>query len=56
MADRLIGWIAASWGASENNRRARYYQLTATGRRQLDAERATWERFSHALGLILQAE
>ena len=50
------GWVAASWGASENNRRARYYQLTAAGRRQLDAERATWERFSHALGLILRAD
>ena len=50
------GWVVASWGASENNRRARYYQLTTTGRRQLEAERATWERFSHALGLILQAD
>jgi PadR family transcriptional regulator len=50
------GWVSASWAASENNRRARYYQLTAAGRRQLDAERATWERFSQALGLILQAD
>src|SRR5213075_3195489 len=47
------GWVSASWAASENNRRARFYQLTASGRKQLDAERATWERFSHALGLIL---
>jgi transcriptional regulator len=50
------GWVAASWRASENNRRARYYELTAAGRRQLETERATWERFSHALGLILQAD
>ena len=50
------GWVSASWASSENNRRARYYQLTAAGRKQLDAERATWERFSHALGLILQSE
>ena len=50
------GLVTAAWGASENNRRARFYQLTAAGRRQLDAERETWERFSHALGLILQSE
>lgn len=50
------GWVSASWGSSENNRRARYYQLTTSGRKQLEAERATWERFSHALGLILQSE
>ena len=48
------GWVTASWAASENNRRARFYQLTAAGRRQLDAERAAWEKFSHALGLILE--
>jgi transcriptional regulator len=50
------GWVSASWAPSENNRRARYYQLTAAGRRQLEAERESWERFSHALGLILQSE
>ena len=50
------GWVTAKWGASENNRRARYYQLTASGRRQLDTERAEWERFAHALGLILQTD
>ena len=50
------GWVSAKWGASENNRRARYYQLTASGRRQLDTERAEWERFAHALGLILQTD
>ena len=50
------GWVTAYWAASENNRRARYYELTAAGRKQLEAERASWERFSHALGLILQAD
>jgi len=50
------GWVTASWAASENNRRARYYQLTTAGRKQLDAERSAWERFSHALGLILESE
>jgi len=49
------GWVTASWAASENNRRARFYQLTAAGRKQLDAERTAWERFSHALGLILES-
>jgi transcriptional regulator len=47
------GLVKASWGTSENNRRARYYELTAAGRKQLAAERETWERFSTALGLIL---
>lgn len=48
------GWIASEWGASENNRRAKFYKLTATGRKQLAAEMATWERFSDAISLILQ--
>jgi PadR family transcriptional regulator len=47
------GWIAASWGASENNRRARFYRLTATGRKQLQAELATWRKFSSAIELVL---
>lgn len=50
------GWVGAYWAASENNRRARFYQLTAAGRRQLDTERVAWERFAEALGLILAAE
>jgi transcriptional regulator len=50
------GWVKAKWGASENNRRARYYELTSAGRKQLETERAAWERFTHALGLILQSE
>src|SRR5262245_60530144 len=47
------GWVAAKWGTTENNRRARFYTLTAAGRRQLQVERDTWERFTTALGLIL---
>jgi len=50
------GWIKGKWGVSENNRRARFYELTSTGRKQLEAERAEWERFSNALGLILRAD
>ena len=47
------GWIKSSWQTSENNRRARYYSLTAEGRRQLDRERADWERVSNAVNWIL---
>ena len=50
------GWIKGKWGVSENNRRARFYELTASGRKQLDAERAAWERFSGALRLILSGD
>ena len=50
------GFVSAKWGVSENNRRARYYSLTAAGRRQLDVERAEWERFTTALGFILDTE
>ncbi len=48
------GWIAAEWGETENNRRAKYYRLTAAGRRQLADERETWARFSGAVERILQ--
>ncbi len=48
------GLIAAEWTASENNRRAKFYELTAAGRRQLEAERETWERFSGAVDAILR--
>jgi PadR family transcriptional regulator PadR len=47
------GWLEASWGTSENNRRARFYRLTAAGRRQLVQETATWRRFSAAVEAIL---
>ena len=50
------GWVSGRWAASENNRRARFYELTAAGRKQLAAEREQWERFSAALGLILEAD
>jgi transcriptional regulator len=49
------GWIASSWGASENNRRARFYQLTRAGRKQLEAETASWHRLSGAVARILEA-
>jgi PadR family transcriptional regulator len=49
------GFVKAEWGTSENNRRARFYELTAAGRKQLASEREAWERFSTALGLILDA-
>ena len=50
------GLVKAKWQASPNNRRARYYELTGAGEKQLVAERAAWQRFSAALGLILSAE
>ena len=46
-------WIAAEWGASENNRRAKYYRLTDSGRKQLEVETAKWERLSAAVTQIL---
>ncbi len=51
----LNGWVRAEWGTSENNRRARYYTLTRSGRRQLAAERAEFERLSGAIRRVLQA-
>ncbi|MEZ5317573.1 MAG: PadR family transcriptional regulator [Vicinamibacterales bacterium] len=47
------GWIRAKWGASEHNRRAKFYALTAAGRRQLDAETERWSRVSDVVGRIL---
>jgi len=49
------GWITAEWGASENNRRAKYYALTAAGRAQLRAETERWTRFSQAVTTALTA-
>jgi PadR family transcriptional regulator PadR len=48
------GWITADWGTSETNRRARFYRLTAAGRRRLEQERADWERLSAAISLVLR--
>jgi PadR family transcriptional regulator PadR len=50
------GWIRADWGLSENNRKARFYRLTATGRKQLEAELMNWERLSAAIGMVLTPE
>ena len=47
------GWIAAEWGASDNNRRARFYSLTRAGRRQLATEVSKWERLSAGVNLVL---
>ena len=47
------GWVAAEWGTSENNRRARYYRLTAAGRKQLTAERDRWEELTRAIARVL---
>jgi PadR family transcriptional regulator len=47
------GWIATAWRTTENNRRARYYELTAAGRRQLEIERALWDRAATAINGIL---
>jgi PadR family transcriptional regulator, regulatory protein PadR len=48
------GWIASSWGDSDNNRRAKFYRLTRAGRRQLAEETATWERLAGAVARVLQ--
>lgn len=48
------GWIAGEWGASENKRRARFYQLTAAGRRRLEAEERKWHEFAEVVGTILK--
>jgi DNA-binding PadR family transcriptional regulator len=47
------GWIAADWGPTENNRRAKFYTLTRLGRRQLDKESASWQRLSEAITLVV---
>ncbi|HZS04066.1 MAG TPA: PadR family transcriptional regulator [Blastocatellia bacterium] len=48
------GWIEAEWGASENNRRAKYYSLTRAGRKQLAVETSNWERLREAIARVLQ--
>ena len=47
------GWIRAEWGTSDNNRKARYYTLTATGRKQLAAEKEHWARITKGINLVL---
>jgi len=47
-------WVSAEWAVSENNRRVKYYRLTASGRRRLEEEVSNWERISSAVSLILK--
>jgi PadR family transcriptional regulator, regulatory protein PadR len=49
------GWIISHWGKSDNNRRAKYYSLTRSGRKQLEEETAIWERVLRAITLVLEA-
>jgi transcriptional regulator len=50
------GWIKAEWGASDNNRRAKYYSLTRAGRKQLTTETEDWERISGVIARMLEAQ
>lgn len=50
------GWVTSEWGTSENNRRARFYRITAAGRRQLSAEAATWARTVSIVSRLLDSE
>src|SRR5258706_6808520 len=50
------GWLKAEWGTSENNRRARFYRLTAEGRRQLDREATAFDKMVRAIQLVMRAE
>ena len=49
------GWVSAEWGVSDNNRRARFYSLTPTGRRKLRAEESAWQRYAWAMFRVLKA-
>ena len=51
-----MGWISSKWGTSENNRRARFYSLTAPGRKQLEKETRSWERAAEIVSRFLAAE
>jgi transcriptional regulator len=50
------GWIAAEWGTSENNRKAKFYSITRRGRKQLEVETENWERISEVIGRVLRLE
>jgi PadR family transcriptional regulator PadR len=50
------GWIAAEWGVSENNRKAKFYSITARGEKQLAVETENWERISGVIGRVLKLE
>jgi PadR family transcriptional regulator PadR len=49
------GWVRSEWGVSENNRRAKYYALTAKGRRQAESESEAWARYAAAMGKVIRA-
>ena len=49
------GWISADWGVSDNNRKAKYYSITKTGKRQVKAERSNWQRLAAVIGRVLAA-
>jgi PadR family transcriptional regulator, regulatory protein PadR len=50
------GWVASSWGPSENNRKAKFYRLTAAGRKQLVRETSRWRQMTRAIGLVMGEE
>jgi transcriptional regulator len=50
------GWVEAEWGASGNNRKARFYRLTPAGRKQMTSEKKQWERLAAAVARVLSAE
>ena len=50
------GWLDAEWGYTDRNRKAKFYRLTASGRRQLAAELSRWSRYTEAVGLVIAAE
>jgi PadR family transcriptional regulator PadR len=52
----LKGWLGADWGYTERNREAKFYRLTAAGRRQLTAELSKWSRYTEAVNLVITAE
>ena len=50
------GWLDAEWGSTDRNRKAKFYRLTASGRRQLAAELSKWSRYTEAVGMVIAAE
>jgi PadR family transcriptional regulator, regulatory protein PadR len=50
------GWVKAKWGVSDNNRRAKYYELTRSGHKQLEAETETWKKLASAVALVLESD
>ena len=50
------GWIGSEWGISDNNRKAKFYSLTAAGSKQFELEKANWKKVSAAIGLVLGAQ